>query len=239
MTTTPETLVLASTTGSWLLAHGSDLVIAVISATVGAIASAIFDFRKHGTNLAVKFKIINKDYSHRDLSAEAKDKSSVAQPQAQGDAVGQSVGGQGNLTLQIGGDNHGDIVLPPASTLAGEEILPYEENALMKRIIVVLNAHNVSTTFSEHYLKGFVHLREGHATLAASEYHCAFRQTKDLFLERSTYSLDLNEGLHVSLDGTFGRLAKFSDDGETEINNLREIVSGLENTLKSIFAYIP
>lgn len=56
MTTTSETLDLVSTVGTWIQIHGSDLAIAVIATIVGAIISAIFDFRKHGVNLLTKFK---------------------------------------------------------------------------------------------------------------------------------------------------------------------------------------
>ncbi len=233
-----EILNLLSIAGSWLQVHGSELIIAVVAAVVGAIASAIFDFRKHGVSVGIKLKSIVKDNSQHRQNADIQDGGHATQQEAGRDAVGQAVSGAESTAVLIAGDHNGDIILPNPPGQGTAQGLPYEENAFLLRITDILSARNVASTFSEHYRLGVVHLGEGHASLAAPAYHGAFRQIRSIFLERSTYSNDLKSEFLPILEGNFNKLAEFSDNGETDTNALRGIVSGLENTLKSMCAYI-
>ena len=152
-------------------------------------------------------------------------------------------GGDGSIVtaLNVGGDFNGvfnQVSTDSESTSSGEVALPYTENAFVKKIIEIAGNHSIQTSFAESYRRGYQHLQNEQAQMAASEYHSAFIQIRELFLRRATYRDDLEASVFAVLPSNFQALKDFSDGSQIEATRLREIMSGLENTLKAIIPYI-
>lgn len=122
-------------------------------------------------------------------------------------------------------------------TAVTDETLSLRQTEFANKIERVLENHNIPSSFTDRYRNGFRYLNNENIPLAASDYYGAFRQIEQTFFDRRTYGDGLNERLLDSLESGLASLKNFSDQSQDDIDKLRKIISGLENTLGSLFAY--
>ena len=118
------------------------------------------------------------------------------------------------------------------------EQLPYKEKQFVDSIIRVLNGRSITSTFADRYGDGYKHLKNSCPPLAASSYLSAFLQVKEVFLAKESYRTEVNEDLIKALDSSFNSLQQLSDNSTNNIEELKGIISGIENTIGSLFGYI-
>ncbi len=151
----------------------------------------------------------------------------------------QETHGSNSRALQAR-DIHGDVFLGDNSTdsvTSVPEQLPYKENQFVETIERILSSKNVTSAFADRYKDGYKHLRNSCSSLAASSYLSAFLQTKEVFLTKANYRDEVNENLIKTLEGNFNSLQGLSDTSTDNIEELKRIVSGIENIMGSLFGY--
>ena len=151
----------------------------------------------------------------------------------------QKTHGSNSRALQAR-DIYGDVSLGDNSTGSVTNVpeqLPYKENQFVETVERMLGGKNVTSTFSDRYKDGYKHLRNSCPALAASSYLSAFLQTKETFLTKANYRDEVNESLIQALEGNFSSLQGLSDTSTDNIEELKRIVSGIENTMGSLFGY--
>ena len=206
---------------NWIKECGSDhtllsSIFAFLTAVIGAFVE-----HKYGVIQKIQVKIFHKQKQKVTQDLQGGSGSTMA---------ALNVGGDFNGVLQVTGGGE--------STNSSDVALPYTENEFAKRVVEIANGHNITTSFIECYRRGYQHIQNGQGQMAASEYHSAFIQIRDLFLLRGNYRGDMESSLFAVLPSNFQALKDFSDGSQTEVARLREILNGLENTLKAIIPYL-
>lgn len=148
--------------------------------------------------------------------------------------LAQNTDGQNNSPLQVG-INNGTI----NHNMPGSQppiALPAEKNELAKKIEEVVKLP--TSSFSAHYEEGYKYLHNGHIQLAASAFLSAFIQINDPICDESIYQDEVNKVFFQTIKDAISNLKDFSDNSESDKNQLVQTIEGIEKTITSIFGYL-